>query len=349
MFNLRLLALCCVISAAILSGISMSCSRAVFAEKDNRQVVRDIAGPYSFNYASWEFQALVSSVKGTFSGNNGKSDKENILRGQVKEILAESKIQGFPPLNFSLEQPPYLLVISPRNEIIYLDRVVLSQQLTVDDAERIEKQVDELDLSSLVVSLGGFGGTYPPIVDDNAGYKYTINIVVEEWLHQYLAFKPLGFRYLLDSIGIQQHRDVAVMNETLAGIVSKELGSAVYEHYYKDKETIVEKDKPDFDFDAEMRETRKQVDLFLSQGHIEEAERYMNDRKEVFQEHGYNIRKLNQAYFAFHGIYGHDPASVSPINEDLKQLRAKSITLKDFLDKTSSMTSYNDLKQALRD
>ncbi len=350
MINLRLLALICMISAVILSCTGMSCSETVFAEKDSRQAVRDIASPYSFNYAAWEFHTLVSSVK-NISGDDGKNEKETALRIQIKEILTQSEIPIFPPLNFKLEQPPHLLVISPRDKIVYLDRVVLRQQLTTDEMEQIERQVDALGFSSLVVNLGGFAGVYPPIVDGDAGYKFTIDSVTEEWTHQYLAFKPLGFRYLLDSIGIKQPPDVIIMNETVAGIVSRELGSTVYERYYKeeDNKKAVAKDNVDgFDFNSEMRKTRKQVDLLLSQGLIEEAESYMNDRREVFQNHGYYIRKLNQAYFAFHGIYGHDPASVSPINADLRLLRDKSITLKDFLDKTSGMTSYNDLKRALQ-
>ena len=73
----------------------------------------------------------------------------------------------------------------------------------------------------------------------------------------------------------------------------------------------------------------------------------MEARRQVFIAHGYNIRKLNQAYFAFHGIYGDDPASVSPIYGELEQLRAKSPSLKDFLEITSSMTEYSDLEDAL--
>jgi hypothetical protein len=96
-----------------------------------------------------------------------------------------------------------------------------------------------------------------------------------------------------------------------------------------------------------MRETRKTVDCYLSQGKIEEAERYMEERRKEFVAHGYHIRKLNQAYFAFHGIYGQDPASVSPIYEDLKQLRAKSHSLRDFLDEAAAMRSYTELTEAL--
>jgi len=228
---------------------------------------------------------------------------------------------------------------------------MLRQELSIKEMNKLEAQLDELGLSSLVVALGGFGATYPPIVDDDMALTYTINTATEEWLHQYLAFRPLGFLYLLDSIGIKDNPDVITMNETLAGIVSREIGSQVYAKYYKNQEGVkVSHDIPesDFDFDTEMRETRKAVEQYLSQGTIEEAEHYMEERRREFVAHGYYIRKLNQAYFAFHNIYGQDPASISPIYEDLQQLRAESPSLEYFLNTVASMKSYAELEEVLK-
>ena len=39
----------------------------------------------------------------------------------------------------------------------------------------------------------------------------------------------------------------------------------------------------------------------------------MEERRLLMVEHGYPIRVLNQAYFAFHGAYAESPASSSPI------------------------------------
>jgi len=140
------------------------------------------------------------------------------------------------------------------------------------------------------------------------------------------------------------------MNETLAGMVSQEISSEVYARYYQGQEEVkVDRNALEFDFDAEMRETRKTVDSYLSQGKIEEAEYYMEERRKEFVAHGYHIRKLNQAYFAFHGIYAQDPASVSPIYKDLKQLRAKSPSLKHFLDRVATMRNYAELIEALQE
>lgn len=138
------------------------------------------------------------------------------------------------------------------------------------------------------------------------------------------------------------------MNETLAGIVSKKIGSEVDARYYQGQKNMrADRSIVEFDFDAEMRQTRKQVDQYLNEGRVAEAEQYMEERRRLFVAHGYRIRKLNQAYFAFYGIYGQDPTSVSPIYNDLKELRAKSPSLKDFIAAVANMKSYSELMQAL--
>jgi len=309
---------------------------------------QEIAKPYAFNFALWELHTLSHLPQEIFRRKD-KTTRARILRRQIGSVLADNDIIRFPPIAFSLEKPPHLLVISPRDKIAYSGRMMLRQKLSIEEMEKLEIRLDELGLSSLVVGLGGFGATYPPIIDDNMDLTYTINTATEEWLHQYLAFRPLGFLYLLDSIGIEDNPDAITMNETLAGMVSREIGSQVYTKYYKSQEDVkVSHDVPEFDFDAEMRETRKIVDQYLSQGKIVEAEHYMEERRGKFVAHGYYIRKLNQAYFAFHSIYGHDPASISPIYEDLQQLRAQSPSLKYFLNKVASMRSYAELKEVLK-
>ena len=341
--------LCHLLLGLVIIGTccTISCGTQQYNGDINYSSIRDEARPYRFRFIAYEAQALTSPVKDRYRSQDN-NDFERSLRNQIESVLHENSITVFPPLRFSIEEPPHLLVISPRDRIAYADRMLLSQQLSLDDMETIEAKVDMLDVSSLVVELGGFGATYPPIVTDDADITFIIDAVVEEWLHQYLAFKPLGSRYLLDSIGITQHPDVIILNESLAGMVSEEIGAVVYARYYDtgDREETQEREGG-FDFDTEMRETRKQVDRYLSMGEIAEAEQYMEARRQVFVAHGYNIRKLNQAYFAFHGIYGDDPASVSPIYNELEQLRAKSPSLKDFLETTSSMTKYSDLKDTL--
>ena len=105
-----------------------------------------------------------------------------------------------------------------------------------------------------------------------------------------------------------------------------------------------------FDFRAEMRETRVTVDQYLADNKTEEAEAYMEKRRELFWENGYQIRKLNQAYFAFHGAYADRPggaAGEDPVGPAVRELRARSSSLADFLNRISWVTSFDQLKKLL--
>jgi hypothetical protein len=105
---------------------------------------------------------------------------------------------------------------------------------------------------------------------------------------------------------------------------------------------------PAFDFRAEMRETRVTADTLLAQGKIQEAEAYMDNRRILFVENGYNIRRLNQAYFAFHGAYADQPggaAGEDPVGEAVRNLRAQSKTLAEFVRRIAWVTSYERLLQ----
>ena len=284
-----------------------------------------------------------------------------IIEGQIREALSEQGIfnpidryiklkVGFPPVSFKLEPPPHLLVVSPRDRIESMREVLLRQNLSPEEMESIEAGVDKLDVSSLVVELGGFA-SYPSIVTSNANLRFILDTATEEWLHQYLAFKPLGFRYLLDLTGISRNYEIATMNETVASMVSKEIGSIVYAKYYPPNEKSdakTEAGKSEFDFNQEMREIRRTVDKYLAQGEIEPAEEFMEQKRQYLASRGHHLRKLNQAYFAFHGAYADSPASISPIGLELKELRNRSSTLKDFLETVAAMTSRQALKESIK-
>lgn len=300
-----------------------------------------------------ELEAQRQTLEGTV---------ERVIRRQVREVLSQQGIfhpadryiglkVSFPPLNFQLEHPPRLLVVSPRDKIESIREILLLQDISVAEMGSIETGVDELDVSSLVIELGGFGGTYPTLVTSEAGLRFIIDTAIEEWLHQYLAFTPLGFWYLLDVTGISRNYEIATINETVAGMISKEIGAIVYEQYYAEgesKETPPRIAASGFDFNLEMRNIRRAVDKYLARGEIEQAEEFMEQKRQYLVLQGYNIRKLNQAYFAFHGTYADKPTSISPIGEELKELRAQSPSIKDFLKITAAMTSRQDLINSLK-
>jgi len=281
---------------------------------------------------------------------------ERIIGKQVRGVLAEQGIYNplmdakfrFPPLVFELDKPPHLLVISPRDRIESMREIVLQPAISLDEMEEVEAASDNLGVSSLVVELGGFA-TYPSIVTHDADRRFVIDTVAEEWLHQYLIFKPLGFRYLLDLSGIARDYEIATMNETVAGMVGKEISGLVDEAYYGSDEIKPQPTtEPEFDFNREMREIRRAVDQYLARGEIEPAEEFMEQKRQFLAAKGYYIRKLNQAYFAFHGTYADRPTSISPIGVELKELRQRSVSLKDFLETVAVMSKRQELSEILK-
>ena len=92
------------------------------------------------------------------------------------------------------------------------------------------------------------------------------------------------------------------------------------------------------------------MDELLARREIELAEQFMEYRRGVFWENGYRIRKLNQAYFAFHGAYADSPVSSAgedPVGAAVRQLRAQSASLSEFVDAVSKVTSFEELEGLL--
>ena len=287
---------------------------------------------------------------------------ERIIEKQIRDTLAQQGIfnpidkyirlkVGFPPVNLELGTLPRLLVISPRERIESMRTILLQPSLSLEEIADIEAKVDKLGVSSLIVKPRGFAGVYLSFVTNSASLQSTIDIGVHEWIHQYLYFKPLGFLYLLHLTGVSQNYEIATMNETLANIISKEIGSIICEGYYPEYGNDGNQNQTaesEFDFNQEMKEIRKTVDKYLAQGEIEQAEEFMEQKRQYLASMGHYIRKLNQAYFAFHGAYADRPTSISPIGLELKKLRSQSASLKDFLNTVAAMTSRQDLRDSIK-
>ena len=99
-----------------------------------------------------------------------------------------------------------------------------------------------------------------------------------------------------------------------------------------------------------MRETRVTVDELLAAGNIEEAEAYMAERRLLFVNQGYNIRRLNQAYFAFHGAYADQPggaAGEDPVGEAVRSFRSQSSSLAEFVRRIAWVTSFERLQKLI--
>ncbi len=286
---------------------------------------------------------------------------EAVIQRQVGQMLIDAGlgISGapIPPVNFTFTEPPQILIISPRQEI----RNVYARMLApdIDGAEAGEKEAAiaaQTDYSAYITRIGGLGA-YPTMVVESTNIEWLVSTVAHEWVHNYLTFFPLGMRF-------GSSPELTTLNETVADIVGDEIGRRVLLHFYPEfaprpvrqaeaqPQTAPSPAEPEdlsvFDFNREMGTTRRQVDELLARGDYPAAEAYMESRRQVFVEHGYHLRVLNQAYFAFHGSYATGGASSSPIGAQLQELQRKTPEdIAGFLHTVRWFTSAADLERVL--
>lgn len=281
---------------------------------------------------------------------------EGILEEQMATILAEQGIttagRAFPPVKLRFTPLPAMLIISPRDHIEAIHFFSLEHGFETAARVELERAIDEkLDVSSLVSNIGGLAA-YPAMMLESSSTNWVIETGAHEWAHHYLTLRPLGMLYDTDP-------QLRTMNETSASIVGTEIGSQVIQRFYPEwvppppAPPAAEPDPapPAFEFRVEMRITRLHVDELLAQGQIEEAEVYMEARRQIFWENGYQIRKINQAYFAFHGAYADEPGApgADPVGPAVLALRARSSSLKEFLDAMAPLTSFAELEELLNE
>lgn len=279
---------------------------------------------------------------------------EAILQQQVTETLVSMGIprlgEVLPPVLFHTSATPRSLIMSPRERIEQEVSISLMADMTLEEMSQLEAKVEEqTGQSALVVGTGGIG-VYPTMIMRTSSLDWVINTIAHEWTHNYLTLRVLGLNY-------ETTPELRTMNETTASIAGNEIGQAVIRLYYPElvaaKSQSGKKFAPilddAFDFNAEMHLTRIRVDGLLEEGRIDEAEEYMEQRRQVFVNNGYLIRKLNQAYFAFYGAYADSPvgaAGEDPVGEAVRALRTKSGALAEFLRAMGKMNSYEDLLKA---
>ncbi len=280
---------------------------------------------------------------------------EAILQKQVGETLKDMGLvtagRLWPPLVFRFSALPNYLVVSPRDRIELMAGVHLRPDLDTPQKVDIEENVaQKFGVSALVEPLGGLG-VWPTMVTNEADLSWILDTISHEWLHTYMAFHPLGW-HMFDT------PEMDTINETVATIVGEEVGAEAAWRYYgipKPKPqplpaTPAKLPPPDpnkFDFRLEMRRTRLQVDDLLAAGRVDEAEAYMEARRQVFVQHGYAIRKLNQAYFAFHGSYATTGAATDPIGPKLRELRSLTPDLAAFVHTVQRISKPEDLDALL--
>lgn len=280
-------------------------------------------------------QALQPGVEGTM---------EDAFSAVVTQQGLSSMVGVFPPVDAVFSSSPNVLILSPRDRILRQQDFLLQPSLADDVKDDIETRIlrDE-NMSALVASTGGVA-LYPSVVSHTLGLRHAAEVTAHEWLHQWFLFRPLGRVFW-------SGQDMAILNETAATIAGEELGDLLLEAITGDpvdssassgSSALNLSVGGEFDFRTEMQETRLQAEELLSQGKIEEAEAYMEARRRVFLDNGYLIRKINQAYFAFHGTYATTGASTSPIGDQLRELRRYSDSVGAFVRTVAEFGTYRE-------
>ena len=280
---------------------------------------------------------------------------EGVLEGQLAALLVD---QGFavaghvlPPVAMRLTALPQVLVVSPRNEIRYEISIGL-EPLPLDEAVALEGQIEErLDASALVTPIGGIA-LYPAMILESASIATLADTFAHEWLHHYLFAFPLGQAWDYDS-------EARVINETVASLFAQEVAPLLLRRYYPElappaagRQRVAFTDQGGFDFGAEMDRTRRRVDELLERGEVEAAENWMEGQRQRFVANGYAIRRLNQAWFAFYGGYQsatQGPGGDDPVGPALRELRARSDSLHDWVVSLRGITTTEQLLDLLEE
>ena len=291
---------------------------------------------------------------------------EAILQDQVTQVLVEQGLtvggQPIPNVWYHATPLPMALVISPRDHIEQTANISVNTDLTVDEQVKLEENVSKgLNVSSLVVQIGGVG-VYPTMVARTTNLNWLLSTIAHEWIHNYLTQRPLGMLY-------GETPELRTMNETTASIAGDEIGAMVIEKFYPELKPAASfptlqlvslpfdrpdpgtLERPPFDFRAQMHETRVNADALLAAGKIDEAEAYMEARRQLFLQNGYLLRKINQAYFAFNGAYADVPggaAGEDPVGPAVRALREQSTSLKDFINTIAWMWSFEQLQETVK-
>ena len=281
-----------------------------------------------------------------------RNDVEEFMESAIDAVLRDLDIGElgpltWPPVDFRLDSTPRVLVTSPRDSIKRLESILIDPDITLAERQTMEDSVyDNSGLSAIVLGTGGVA-TFPTVIPKDRDLLSTLDVAAHEWLHAYLIFKPLGRAYWSSD-------DLTTINETVANLFGEEVGRLAYERITGDtlppSDPFIPETDPDsdeFSFREFMRETRLKVDEILADGNVYGAEAYMEQRRIELHDHDIFIRKINQAYFAFNGSYGDNPASVSPIGEQVQELRTYVENVADLVKAIRGTTSYEGFLQRI--
>ena len=271
---------------------------------------------------------------------------EAAIEHRIATVLAEQGLKTglpiigatlWPPVDLELTGAPRVLAISPRDCIELLDSDLLNPELTPEKAYALESEAESAMRSAIVLQTSGVA-TYPSMVEEDATYEDVVETAAHEWVHQYLAFHPLGRRYFSDL------RDV---NETVATIAGRDIAVLVLARYLAPPAPPTAVNGSTVNVRAVLTALRQDVDLLLADGRVAEAEALMRQRQQELAAQGIVIRRINQAYFAFRGLYATSGAAAGDLGPRLQSLRERSGSVGAFLRAIEDISSRAALERVL--
>ena len=275
---------------------------------------------------------------------------EETIEAEISSVLSQEGFASrigliFPPVDTVFSRPPGVLILSPRDRIYRQDTILMKPALSDETRNQIEENIlSDQNLAALVENTGGVAA-FPSVVSGSVGMHHAVVTTAHEWLHHWFFFQPLG-QHFWDS------SQMTTLNETAATLAGEAIGDRAFtaitgEPVLRGPEPRQDLDPTDFDFDAAMHETRLRTEELLAQGKIDEAETFMEERRQAMADSGRYIRKINQAFFAFHGSYATSAASISPIADQLRELQSRSDSVEDFIKTVAGFGSHEEFMEHL--
>ena len=299
--------------------------------------------------------------------------------------------QLLPPISMHFTRIPNLLVTSPRDRIMRQDEIAIVP-MPLEQIVELEQRIEqEQDVATLVVPLGGMA-LYPAMIRETTNILWAVETFAHEWVHHYLFFFPLGLNYFTTTDNANREAMIIneTVADIFGAEIAELVLRRYYPEFVPETQdnsanssqmvSYVPENQSDFDYGTEMNLTRVNVDnimssiqminehadLLRSYGHDEKAdsyeqlaqyyvlkaEDYMEERRVLFYENGYRIRKMNQAYFAFYGGYqGGIPGigGEDPIGPAVRDIHAASRNSHSFIKTMRGITSRDELLRVIGD
>ena len=258
--------------------------------------------------------------------------------GLTHSVLGHSVV--WPPVDFELTAAPRVLGVSPRDRIQLLSSDLLSNALSTDEAVKEESKATGKDRVAVLLETSGVAA-YPSIVADSDSYRALVETATHEWLHQYLFFYPLGQHYFTD---------LRAANETIVTIAAGALMELIVARFPFGEEPAQSAAvaPPAVDTRTVLSNLRREVDALLAAGQVDDAERRMEETRLQLEAQGVRIRKINQAYFAFRGLYATSGASGDDLGERVQTLHRRLGSVGAFLRTVRDVSNKQELDEVLR-